>query len=49
MEELLIYFAIAILVGFIIAEIFLLWVVCKHGGGNTINTIPPERPKKRAE
>lgn len=49
MRELLIYFAIAILVEIIIAEIFLLWVVYKHGGGNTLTTIPPERPKKRAE
>jgi len=49
MRELLIYFAIVVLVGIIIALLFLLWVVYKHGGGNTIGTIPPERPKKRAE
>ena len=49
MRELLIYFAIVVLVVFIIAELFLLWVVCKHGVGNAIKTIPPERPKKRAE
>lgn len=49
MRELLIYFAIVALVAVIIAELFLLWVVYKHGGGNTIKTIPPERPKKRAE
>lgn len=49
MRELLIYFAIVVLVVFIIVELFLLWVVCKHGGGNAIKTIPPERPKKRAE
>jgi len=49
MGELLIYFAIVILVAVIIAELFLLWVVYKHGGGNTLPTIPPERPKKRAE
>lgn len=45
MGELFIYFAIVVLVAFIIAELFLLWVVCKHGCGNTIKTIPPERPK----
>lgn len=49
MRELLIYFGIVILVVFIIAELFLLWVVYKHGVGNAIKTIPPERPKKRAE
>lgn len=49
MRELFIYFAIVVLVAFIIAELFLLWVVCKHGVGNAIPTIPPERPKKRAE
>lgn len=47
--ELLIYFGSGILVVFIIAVLFLLWVVYKHGGGNTIETIPPERPKKRTE
>ena len=45
MRELLIYFAIIALVAVIIAELFLLWVVIKHGGGNTLKTIPPERPK----
>jgi hypothetical protein len=49
MRELFIYFAIVILVAVIIAEIFLLWVVYEHGGGNALKTIPPERPKKRAE
>ena len=49
MRELFIYFAIVVLVAFTIAELFLLWVVYKHGGGNTLNTIPPERPKKSAE
>lgn len=49
MRELFIYFAIVVLVAFIIAELFLLWVVCKYGGGNTIKTISPERPKKKAE
>lgn len=49
MRELLIYFAIVVLVAFIIAELFLLWVVCKHGVGNAIKTIPPDRSKKRSE
>lgn len=49
MRELLIYFAIVIFVEIIIAELFLLWVVYKHGVGNAIKTIPPDRPKKRAE
>lgn len=49
MRELFIYFAIVILVAVIIAELLLLWVVYKHGVGNAIKTIPPERPKKRAE
>lgn len=45
MRELFIYFAIVILVAVVIAELLLLWVVYKHGGGNTLPTIPPERPK----
>ena len=49
MRELFIYFAIVGLVEIAIAELFLLWVVCKYGVGNAINTIPPERPKKGAE
>ena len=49
MEELWIYFAIATLVMFIIAELFLLSVVCKYGGGNTINTVPPEKIDKDKE
>lgn len=49
MRELFIYFAIAILVGLIIVGIFLLWVVCKHGGGNTLNTLPPEKIDKDKE
>lgn len=49
MRELLIYFTIPILVAVVIAELFLLWVVYKHGVGNAIKTIPPDRPKKRSE
>lgn len=49
MRELFIYFAIVVLVAFTIAELFLLSVVYKYGGGNTLNTLPPEKIDKDKE
>ena len=39
-----IFLGIIILIALLIVSIFILWAIITTGGGNTLNTLPPDRP-----